>query len=264
MIKKILKYINSIPFPLTIKNYQVFGDVTLKMKDAELNSLEAWEVLRDEHPNFSVPEERKEWLLVNEEVVKKDGQDKNLIKRAKEISEILKREKIDTIFSVAVGVAGLEYHIKKILPEINIVCSEYTPKSVDILKKVFIESKDVIKFDVTKDNWSYIKEKYLTQNSLCLIYRLDASFNDKEWRKIFENIYNSDIKNVLFIPTGVLTILSIINRKKREIKWFLNKTKFLFCGYIRTQSQFERYWQGLYNQEIFELGGLKSFLLKKK
>lgn len=151
------------------------------------------------------------------------------------------------------------------MPGITMVCSEYSQKNVDILKKVFIESSDIVTFDIVKGDWKQIKDFYLHDyTSTLLMYRLDAGFTNKEWREIFESIFSSGIDRIIYIPTTLLTVLSIFNRKKRELEWFIKKEQISFCGYLRTQKEFESFWSGLYEQEVMVFGGLKGFFLKRK
>jgi hypothetical protein len=96
------------------------------------------------------------------------------------------------------------------------------------------------------------------------MYRLDAGFTNKEWRKIIESVFDSGIERIIYIPTTLLTILSILNRKKRELEWYVKKEQVSFCGYLRTKKEFESFWSGLYDQEDLTFGGLKGFLLKRK
>ncbi len=140
----LLKYINSLPIAFTMKHYQVFGDSTASFKNRTRTSAESWDARREEHPFFSIAETREEWLQASEVLVKKDGQDGKLIERAKDIVELLKKHNIDRIFSVGSGGAALEYQIKKLMPHVKIVCSDYSEVTVARLKKVFIESEDVI------------------------------------------------------------------------------------------------------------------------
>ena len=53
-VKKMLHYINSLPFPLTIKHYFAFDSATALLKDGVLNSVESWNALRQSHPHFSI------------------------------------------------------------------------------------------------------------------------------------------------------------------------------------------------------------------
>lgn len=263
-MKNFLKYINSIPFRFTMRHYQNFGGSALKLKDNSLNFVESWDNLRAEHPHFSIPKVRAEWLETAELKVVKDGQDKGLVERAKNIARVLKRENINTVFSVGVGGAGLEYHIKKNLPGVKVFCSEYSEQNVEALKGVFVECDGVVRFDILKGDWAQIKNTYLLDKSATLlVYRIDASFTDTEWRQIFENIYASGISNVVYIPTTLLSLLSVWNRKQRELLWFLKNNKISFAGHLRTKKTFQSFWAGLYGEEEYVFGGLKGFLLKK-
>lgn len=260
MVKSILKYINSFPVPFTMKHYQVFGYSGSLFKDGELNSADSWDVLRETHPQFSISKNRKEWLRACEAQIRKDGQDGSLAKRAEEINDLLKKEGITHIFSVGVGGAGLEYQLKKLNPQLNLVCSEFAPKNVELLKGVFEEADDIIQFDILAGDWKEIKEKYLPQHSICLMYRVDASFSDEEWKIIFKKMHEAKIQRILFIPSSFLSILSVCNRKWREFKWSTSKSTIVFSGYLRTKKKFQSYWKGLYSEKLYEFGGLKSFL----
>ena len=107
MCTSFLKYINSLPIPLTIKHYQTFGYSASLFKNGELDSAESWDVLRETHPQFSISTNRREWLRACEAQIKKDGQDGGLLQRAKDVSALLQTEHIDKVFSAGVGGAGL-------------------------------------------------------------------------------------------------------------------------------------------------------------
>ena len=158
-----------------------------------------------DNPHFSIPDTKEKWLNAVELKVIKDGQDKGLISRARDICSLLSRNNINSVFSVGVGGAGLEYQIKKHLPQIKLVCSEYSPQNVSMLKKVFTECEDIILFDILKGDWNFVKNNYLANsNSVLIMYRLDAGFTNEEWKNIFESIYNADIENIIYIPTSFL------------------------------------------------------------
>jgi hypothetical protein len=265
MFKFILDYINSIPFSLSIKHYQNFGSTHNLMKNNELNSKESWDVLRETHPQFSISENREEWIKACNAQIKKDGQDGGLILRAKDVCSLIVDKGYDKVFSVGVGGAGLEYQIKKNLPNINLICSEFSENNVKSLQKVFMECNEIIQFDILNGDWGSIGKKYFqNNNSVLIMYRLDAGFSDSEWKKIFEKIHNAEIKNIIYIPTGILTILSLYNRKKREVKWLINRDPVSFSGYIRNKKVFQDYWRSYYDEELLNFGGLKGFLLKTK
>lgn len=262
-MRSLLRYINALPISFTMKHYQVFGEQAERMHGT-LTTVDSWEVLRQEHPFFSISSNREEWLKASEMVVRKDGQDDRLKERAEQIVSILKSKGIIRVFSVGSGGAALEYQIKKLMPEVRMVCSDYSPMTVERLKKVFVECDEIIQFDVLSGNWSDINKRYLAGSGLCLMYRIDAGFNDAEGRKMFQLLSSAGVQTILYIPTGTLTLLSIFNRKKRELLWFLRGIKKVLSGYVRTKTTFRSYWSAAYAEEELFLGGLRSFLLSKK
>ncbi len=263
MLKNLLKKINDLPVCLTIKHYYTFGEITNFLKDKKLDSLESWNVLRAGHPHFSVSENREEWLKACESEVKKDGQDTGLIKRAKDVVRTLERLEIKSLFSVGVGGAGLEYQIKKIKPELKLICSEYSQSNVDLLKKVFWECDSIIVFDMTRKDWPVALKDCGAEYQICLIYRIDASFTDAQWKNIFQNMFNSGVQNILYIPTNFLTVWSFLIRIRQMLWWKISHQPISFAGYLRTKKMFRSYWRFLYNDTELSFGGLKGFLLQK-
>jgi len=253
-----------MPFPFTMRHYQIFGETTQNLKHQELLSPESWDALREHHPFFSISSNREEWLLASEIAVTKDGQDTHLKERARDIVALLRERCIDRIFSVGVGGAALEYHLKKLMPEIQLTCSDYSETTVKRLREVFLESDAVIEFDILMGDWNEIQKKYIGEHGLCLMYRLDAGFSDTEWADIFEKMAEAGIAQVLVIPTGTLSLISVFNRKKREILWFLKGIPTVWCGYVRTEKRFTSQWRAVYIEKKYVLGGLKSFFLTKR
>lgn len=150
------------------------------------------------------------------------------------------------------------------MPEVRVVCSDYSPITVERLKKVFIESEDIIRFDIHTDSLSEVQKKYIGERGICIMYRIDAGFSDEEWTQIFEKFSVAGIPRVLYIPTGMLTMLSTYNRISRQVKWFFEKTPAVLCGHVRTKKSFERFWSTYYAEENLVFGGLKGFLLTRK
>jgi len=259
----LIKKINKLPIKLTIKHYFLFGESGNLLKDKKLDSVESWEVLRVKHPHFSISSKREEWLRACELEIKKDGQDRGLIKRAKDVVGILEKINVKTIFSVGVGGAGLEYQIKKIRPDIRLICSEYSQLNVDLLKSVFWECDSIILFDIKNGDWKSILGNY-GEDILILIYRVDASLTDLEWKRVFQEMFDAGVQNILYIPSGFLTILSLFYRFRQRLWWKITNKEMVFAGYLRTEKTFKDYWKSLYDENEIITGGLKSFLLKKK
>ena len=262
-VKKMLHYINSLPFPLTIKHYFAFDSATALLKDGVLNSVESWDALRQSHPHFSISEHRDEWLRAAEAQIKKDGQDSALPLRAKEVVRIINELGIRTLFSAGVGGAGLEYQIKKLKPDLRLVCSEYSPVSVKALKKVFVECDSVLLFDMKSKDWSVALEGVDAKKQLVLLNRIDIDFSNEELRDMLQHMYDSGIQNILFILCGRITARGILNRLFRRLQWRLRGMPYAFAGYLRTKQTFQMFWQQLYQSSDIELPYMSGYLLKK-
>lgn len=243
-----------IPFNLTIKHYYPFdGEVSLA--DGKLNSPQLWSALRNSHPHFVLERKREGWLKQCELGKDKDGQDGYLPERAATIAMILKKNGITSLYSIGVGEACLEYHIKKIYPELNLFVSEYIDNNVEVLKQVFKESRGVFKFDALKDDWSRFSDDH---NACVLLFRLEDNFTDDELRKIFEKMYQAQVANVIYVPGLFLSVKFLIFEKLRLYFYRLLHKKIAFTGYHRTLSTSRKFWQSLYSEEKLNLCGKAS------
>jgi hypothetical protein len=262
-VKNFLKYINGLPFPLTIQHYFPFDQTTTLLKDHELHSAESWDALRQFHPHFSIPENREEWLKASEAHIKKDGQDGGLVARAKDVVKLIDELGVTSVFSAGVGGAGLEYQIKKMKPNIHLTCSEFAPISVERLKHVFLEADSIILFDMKKDDWRVAVHTTNPKNQLTLLYRIDIDLSDQELFDMIRRMHEAGIENILIILCGRLTLRGLVNRLSQRFVWTLKGISYAFSGYLRTEKTFERAWQGLYVSKSLECAGLRSFLLKR-
>ena len=211
MLTRWLKTVNRLPLPLTVKHIQTFGSHTSKLKDKKLDSPEAWDELRRAHPQFSIAQNRAEWLRACHVEVKKDGQDGGMPERARMIAAHLKERGIRRVFSVGVGGAGLEYHLKQLMPDLYIVATEYAPENVEMLRRVFTECDEIRTFDILHGDWTEVSRD--ERASMLLMYRVDPHFTDEEWRSIFSRIHAARVTDILYIPCGFLTIRSLFQRK---------------------------------------------------
>ena len=261
---QLLSYLNSLPCRLTVKHYQTFGDATALLKDGSLDSAQSWDALRLHHPHFTIDSTREQWLQAAEAMVKKDGQDGKLIDRAQAVAQLIGDKQIAAVFATGVGGGGLEYQIKKALPEIKLICSEYAVETVARLQKVFLECEEIVTFDILTSDWKLIKEKYFNDTKgAVLMYRLDAGFTDRQWRAIFVALHQAGIEHVIYIPTGFLTARSLGMRKWRTLRWRLGGQAVSFAGYLRTKRTFQGFWAGLYQEEVLDFAGLTGFFLSR-
>ncbi len=261
--KKVLHHINSLPFPLTVKHFFSFERTVGILKNDELTSWESWDALREHDPHFSISENRNEWLEASETKIKKDGQDGGLSRRAADVVSVIHRLGISSVFSAGVGGAGLEYQIKKMKPDLKLVCSEYSPVAVERLRKVFLEADGITLFDMKSKDWSLAIKGTDPRAQLCLLYRIDIDLTNSDLKNMFQNMHESGIHNILIILCGRLTARGLVNRLRQRLIWRISGIPYAFAGYLRTEKTFLQFWQPFYTSTELECGGLKSFLLRR-
>lgn len=266
MQQRFLDSPDSLPFPFTISHYHVFSNGVAKdsFKEQRLDSPESWDMLRNSDPLFTIPTSREEWVNVSELLVRKDGQDAQLKVRGREIAELLNRKGMTSLFSVGSGGAGLEYHILKNFPNLRAICSEYAPETVKLLRNVFTEAEKVIEFDIRTKDWSVVTGREDVATTVCLMYRLDAQFTDKEWVEIFLNLARAGVQQVLYIPTSFLTVRNLLARIRTRLQWRFAGKAMVFSGHLRTKTTFHSYWKRNFVQEECVVGGMTAFWLTLK
>ncbi len=223
---------------ITIKHYYCF---TQKANERFQDGKLFWDELREDKSNvpFFIPENRADWL----ESISKAS---DLEERAQRIGSFAK-EYGSKLFSFGVGNGSLEYNIKKFFPHIHLVCSDFAPRTISRLKKVFVEADELFVFDMLNDKWENVVD-----NGLVLLNRVDTEFDDQQWKAILSNMKKGGVKSVLFVPSDVLSLIDIIVVLLKYGVWKLMGKKSLFCGYKRTLKRFK---------QMFSSAG---YLFKKK
>lgn len=257
MIKKILKEINKVPFPVAIPNHDALESrmdgVTLP---EEKMLKEGWDTLRSMHPRYSFSGDRETWL--KEIYQKKDGQDKEIDQRAEDIVTLCRTNGHKTLFSIGVGAAGLEYRIAKLAPEIRVIATEYPPDTVHKLKGVFLEG-EVRQFDAfSTDAW-----KEVDPNALVLIYRMDREFTPVEWRKIFQFMSGAGVRHGLFVLQYTFTLLWYVQERIRTYRALLKGWKVSMAGYIHNVPSLRNLWKREYSDVPVRIGSWQGFYLSK-
>jgi len=242
---------------ITMKHYYYFGRNSQAVgKNLLLPS--SWDAIRtddNQETPFSVPKERDKW-------VEKCRNHKSMADRAMAITDFLKsqRSKYQRVNSFGVGGGFMEYNLKKNYPEILLNCSDFTPKTVQRLKEVFLEADNIEVFNMMNDRWVNSGS-----DTLYLLCRLDADFSNEQWDIIFRKIHQRGIENVLFVPCDVSTIRFLIREKLGYFIQLLKGRKMTFAGYLRNKDQLKSLFEKYYNcvQEL-PIADLTGFLLKIK
>ena len=226
---KILKYINSLPFPITVKHYVSFGvaDPYLQDVHGEEDAKKRWQVLRDTHPRYRIPRDRETWL--KDLSLRKDGQDDKLPERVEALATLIEKEGIRTFYSIGAGGGVFEYFLKKRIPSLKIVASEYTQEGVERLRNVFLECDKVEFFDALNDiSWGKIGED---KDGMVFIYRNEREFSDKQWRQIFRAMHKAGVKRV-FRAYEYAHLPCLRARKNTKPKAPFSRRKAQFCWFF--------------------------------
>ncbi|MDP2705040.1 MAG: hypothetical protein U1D31_01235 [Patescibacteria group bacterium] len=258
---KILKYINSLPFPVTVKHYVSFGvaDPYLENIHGEKDAVRRWQILRDKHPRYRIPKDRETWL--KDLSLRKDGQDDKLPERVEALATLIEKEGIRTFYSVGSGGGVFEYFLKKRIPSLKIVASEYTQEGVERLRSVFLECDKVNFFDALNDiSWVNIGAD---KNSIVFIYRNEREFSDKQWRQIFRAMHKAGVKRVFLGLMNMLTFLAFAQEKIRNLKHRFRGEKLNFVGFLRSRYTFRSFWKGLYTDTEIYFPNCRGIYLKR-
>lgn len=230
---------------MVIKHYYAFGNKITNTINQNKLDRNAWEDLRKSNKSpkeFVIEKTRKDWF-------QNCSRQLNYRKTAKIICSLIKRNNWRKIVSLGVGKGILEYYIKKNLPEVDLKCTDFTPESLQLLRNVFTECNRFSSFDMLSNN--YIE---LENENVVIINRLSTEFSKNQWKEIFEKLYLSNIHNILYIPTEILTLKMIINEKKNQIINLLQGKKNIFCGWMYTQNEFESFFGGTSSREpLYEI-----------
>jgi len=217
------------------------------------SSATSWDALRtgDDDTWQSIPKDRSMWVA-------RCQQKPEIAVNAKAIVDLVKREGFYSIISVGVGAAYLEYNIKKLHPALSLTCSDFTPRSIDRLRDVFLECDSIEVFDMLKDQWQP------RQNALYLLYRVDTEFSDEQWKGLFATMSESNINDVLFVPSVFLGWRFFIKEKLVNLWHRLKGYRIMFAGYVRTKDTVKTFWISHYHviAEV-PIGALTGFLLRK-
>jgi len=258
MIIRFLKYLNKIPVPLTIKHYVLLGKVGLSLVDTELTP-ENWLILRNNHPRYSIPEDRETWI--RELALQKDGQDARLHDRVAAFVTLLEEKHIATVYSIGSGGGVFEYFLKQRMPNVKIVASEVTQEGVDRLRRVFTECDEVRLFDaLNADSW---KEIGKDQNGIVFIYRNEHEFSDEQWREMFAAMHESRVRHIFLGFMYFVTVWSLLQAALRILRGLLRGEVVVFAGYVRNYIAFERFWRQKYVAQEVDFPNCRGFYLAR-
>ena len=153
---------------------------------------------------------------------------------------------VSAVVSLGAGKGVVEWHLKKLLPLLPLVCTDYAESGVASLRRLFRTCDKVIVFDMLKGDYSVFGK-----DAVLLMNRVSTEFTPSEWRQIFKSCKSAGIKYILFIPTELasirLKVMEFLHHMARKILWRHDS----FCGWLYGKCEIESLMSKYYRIETF-------------
>lgn len=235
---------------ITVRQYQQLSGSGGSI-GATLLTAEAWDAMRTDSADtvFSIPATRELWVA-------KAMRNREVQPRAAAIVRMARELGVSGITSCGVGGAWLEYHIKRLAPELRLTIGDFAPMGVERLRRFFVECDEIRQFDMLQSPWH-------DDGSLLLLHRVDTDFDNRQWHGIFRRTAAAGISRVLFLPSMILSRREAILHVLRSMRIRLLGIGLVFCGWLRTLGAIRALWRDSYVLERQEvIGGLTCFSLR--
>ena len=257
--------LNALPVDLGLKHYYPMEGTKHGRATVDLTKAEGWDQVRAEDGPLFIPENRAQWQRMCDEPVFHDSNGGDLLARAGTILDTLRRHGLtQELYSLGVGLAALEFHIKRLYPDIKLFCSDYGEETTRRLRGLFVESDGISQFDL---NTQRFRDVYPSAgpDAVVLIHRVDPHLSDNEWRRAFAALAADGIRHVFFVPHRVLTLRYLVESKERDVLHRLKGTPLALSGYVRTLRRWGRLWGEDYLlMETMEVGYARGFWLQAR
>ena len=148
--------------------------------------------------------------------------------KAKIICDNIEAERV---VSLGVGTGILEWHMKNLKDDMELVCSDYTEGALKLLQNVTNCSEFKV-FDMYADDY-----RWMVQFDYVIMHRLDTEFSFDSWKKYFIRC-TMQMLNVSFLSLHCIIQLSRLVQKKSGIRRYKRKVIMIHFvdGYIRVTS----------------------------
>ncbi len=220
---------------LTIPHYFDFGSDRRRVGGQLLNP-GSWDAARETRGPFGLPDSRAEWEAL--------AVDPALAARARDIVSIARAHGANRVCSYGVGTAVLELEISQAAPELQLTCTDYAPRTVDRLRRLFPEA-------------SVVRHNLLDDEPLSadfhLLHRVDTEFPDPQLAGLLCRFHEP----VLLVPSVLLTWRLAL----RELVLRLSRPHATRAGWLRSEAAFRALWANRHEVEDVTVGGSPAFLL---
>jgi hypothetical protein len=202
----------------------------------DLVTPDSWDRIRGTSGPFGLPRTR--------EAGESAASGTEFLAGARAIVEVASRLSACRICSYGTGAAFVEFNVKRLAPNIDLICTDYAPRTVTRLAALFPEA-EVRRHDLLAAG--------PLEADLHLLYRIDTEFSDAEWHVILQRFADP----VLLVTTELIGWPTLA----REALHRLKRRRFTRAGYVRTEAAFLALWSGTQIATHLEIGDHDAYLL---
>lgn len=235
---------------MIIEHYESFRT---KLKSSELNQ-QNWDILRTESTEMAYAIEDS-----TEQYERNCIESKAYEVSAEKIIELLKKYNCKHIVGLGSGKGILEWHLKKLMPELYIECTDYAAASINKLKKVFTECDGFHCFDMLHGDYTLFG-----QDVCFVLYRVSEEFSYNDWCSVFKKMRAEGALNIIFIPDMLATKELEEKMARKRARYIEKGVDSTFCGWIYSEDVLEEMFAaGQYKIiEKYPIGDLVMYYLQ--
>ena len=216
---------------MSTKHYYVFNNFSGKCLDKD-----RWDMLRTDgtNPDFGLEATQEEF-----ESTCQKRSDCQTTATCIDDCLINTNTNCTDMISLGAGKGIVEWHLKKLRPDMRLTCADFTEQALSRLKKLFPSCDQFLTFDILKDDYTRFP-----RTAIILMHRISTEFTLQEWISIFERIHHAGIEHILFVPTELASIRLKITETVRHYARRIIGKKDTFCGWLYSKVEIERFFSG--------------------
>lgn len=215
---------------MKIKHYALFNKLNAPVID--------WDILRnskEEGDDYFIPYSKDDYIFrLESEYSRKKWWSKSII-------EYCNMNGLNKVVSIGAGQCALEYALKKD-SQLHVEVSD-TAESVNRIASYEIFD-DAYQLDLISDDVSFFNT-----TTLVLLCRIDTEFEDEDLIKLFNVLRDKGANFVCFIPGEPITLRVLLAEIRVRIISLIRNTRPVFCGYARSNYEFQKAWKRHYYEQ---------------
>ena len=218
---------------LTVSHRHYFGgDAPAALRDAA-----SWDAVRAQPGIFGMPESAEAWA--------RDSKLYGLAPRAQSVAAELRALGATRICSYGVGVGYFERNLLEVAPQLELVCTEVTPRALVALRSFFEGRATVVEHDFRVDA--------PLPCDVHLLHRVDTELSNEEWPDVLARFREP----VVLVQGGLLDVRSAL----AEARTRLLHRGATFSGWLRTRDSMRALWSATHEDRRFDAAGLPGYVL---